>query len=135
MDPDGRVTFISRLKDMLKVGGENVSAAEVESYLLRHPAIGIVQVVSAPDDYYVEVPAAFIQLKPGAAASEEEIIAFCVGKIATFRVPRYVRFVAEWPMSGTKIKKAILREMIAADLKEKGITQAPKIEPAPAGSP
>jgi fatty-acyl-CoA synthase len=131
MDPDGRVTFVSRLKDMLKVGGENVSAAEVESYLLRHPAIGIVQVVSAPDDYYVEVPAAFIQLKPGATATEEEIIAFCVGKIATFRVPRYVRFIAEWPMSGTKIKKAILRDMIAADLKDKGITRAPKIETSP----
>ncbi len=131
MDPDGRVTFVSRLKDMLKVGGENVSAAEVESYLLRHPAIGIVQVVSAPDDYYVEVPAAFIQLKPGATATEEEIIAFCVGKIATFRVPRYVRFIAEWPMSGTKIKKAILRDMIAADLKDKGITRAPKIETTP----
>jgi fatty-acyl-CoA synthase len=131
MDPDGRVTFVSRLKDMLKVGGENVSAAEVESYLLRHPAIGIVQVVSAPDDYYVEVPAAFIQLKPGATVTEEEIIDFCVGKIATFRVPRYVRFVTEWPMSGTKIKKAILREMIAADLKEKGIARAPKITIAP----
>jgi fatty-acyl-CoA synthase len=53
------------------------------------------------------------------------------GKIATFRVPRYVRFVTEWPMSGTKIKKAILREMIAADLKEKGITRAAKISTAP----
>ena len=131
MDPDGRVTFVSRLKDMLKVGGENVSAAEVESYLLRHPAIGIVQVVSAPDDYYVEVPAAFIQLKPGATVTEQEIIDFCAGTIATFRVPRYVRFVTEWPMSGTKIKKAILREMIAADLKDKGITRAPKISTAP----
>jgi fatty-acyl-CoA synthase len=131
MDPDGRITFISRLKDMLKVGGENVSAAEVESYLLRHPAIAIVQVVSAPDDYYVEVPAAFIQLKPGAAVTGQEIIDFCVGRIATFRVPRYVRFVTEWPMSGTKIKKAILREMIAADLKEEGITRAPKITTAP----
>jgi fatty-acyl-CoA synthase len=131
MDPDGRVTFISRLKDMLKVGGENVSAAEVESYLLRHPAIAIVQVVSAPDDYYVEMPAAFIQLKPGAAVTGQEIIDFCVGKIATFRVPRYVRFVTEWPMSGTKIKKAILREMIAGDLKEEGITRAPKITAAP----
>ena len=131
IDPGGRVTFISRLKDMLKVGGENVSAAEVESYLLRHPAVGIVQVVSAPDDNYVEVPAAFIQLKPDATVTEEEIIAFCVGKIATFRVPRYVRFVTEWPMSGTKIKKAVLREMIAADLKEKGITRAAKISTVP----
>ena len=64
------------------------------------------QVVPAPDDYYVEVPAAFVQLKPDATATEEEIIAFCSGKIATFRVPRHVRFVTEWPMSGTKIKPA-----------------------------
>jgi len=134
MDPDGRVTFVSRLKDMLKVGGENVSAAEVESYLLRHPAVSIVQVVSAPDDYYVEVPAAFIQLKPGATGTEEEIIAFCAGNIAAFRIPRYVRFVTDWPMSGTKIKKAILREMIAADLKAQGITRAPRVESTPSAT-
>jgi fatty-acyl-CoA synthase len=126
MDPDGRVTFISRLKDMLKVGGENVAAAEVEGYLLGHPAVSIAQVVAAPDDHYVEVPAAFIELRPGASATQEEIIDFCVGKIATFRVPRHVRFVTEWPMSGTKIKKAILREMIAADLAAQGITRAVK---------
>ena len=101
------------------------------------------QILRTPDDafadlpdfpwepHYVEVPAAFIQLKPGATVTGHEIIDFCVGKIATFRVPRYVRFVTEWPMSGTKIKKAILREMIAADLKDKGITRAPKISTAP----
>ena len=126
-DPDGRVTFVSRLKDMLKVGGENVSAAEVESYLVGHPAVGIVQVVAAPDAYYVEVPAAFIQLKPGATATEEEIIDFCRDRIATFRIPRYVRFVEDWPMSGTKIKKFELRERIAAELRERGITEAPRI--------
>lgn len=54
-----------------------------------------------------------------------------MGKIATFRVPRYVRFITEWPMSGTKIKKAILRDLIAADLKEQGITRAPRIETSP----
>lgn len=126
MDSEGRVTFVTRLKDMLKVGGENVSAAEVEGYLLRHPAVGIAQVVGAPDAYYVEVPAAFIELKPGAVATEAEIIDFCVGKIATYRVPRYVRFVREWPMSGTKIKKYVLREMIAEELRDKGITEAPR---------
>ena len=68
---------------------------------------------------------------PGVTVTEQEIIDFCAGKIATFRVPRYVRFVTEWPMSGTKIKKAILRELIAADLKDKGITRAPKIAIAP----
>jgi len=127
IDSDGRVTFVSRLKDMLKVGGENVSAAEVEGYLITHPAIALAQVVSAPDERYVEVPAAYIQLKPGAEATEEEIIEFCKGKIATYRIPRYVRFVDDWPMSGTKIKKIVLREMIASELKDKGITQADRM--------
>ena len=127
IDSDGRVTFVSRLKDMLKVGGENVSAAEVEGYLITHPAIALAQVVSAPDERYVEVPAAYIQLKPDMDATEEEIIEFCKGKIATYRIPRYVRFVDDWPMSGTKIKKIVLREMIASELKSKGITQADKI--------
>tara|TARA_Y100001968_G_scaffold135072_1_gene123229 strand:- start:7073 stop:8740 length:1668 start_codon:yes stop_codon:yes gene_type:complete len=127
LDEDGRVTFVSRLKDMLKVGGENVSAAEVEGYLITHPSIALAQVVAAPDERYVEVPAAYIQLKPDAQATEEEIIDFCRGKIATYRVPRYVRFVDDWPMSGTKIKKVILREMISDELKSKGITQAEKI--------
>jgi fatty-acyl-CoA synthase len=126
MDADGRVTFISRLKDMLKVGGENVSAAEVESYLVGHPAVEIVQVVAAPDAYYTEVPAAFIQLKPGHTATAEEIIDFCRGRIAGYRVPRYVRFVADWPMSGTKIKKHVLRDRIAAELTAAGITEAPR---------
>lgn len=127
MDSDGRVTFVSRLKDMLKVGGENVSAVEVEGYLLRHPAVHIAQVVGAPDAYYVEVPAAYIELRPGATATEQEIIDFCLGNIATYRVPRYVRFVEEWPMSGTKIKKYVLRERIRAELAEANITRAPKL--------
>ena len=127
IDIEGRVTFVSRLKDMLKVGGENVSAAEVEGYLITHPAIALAQVVSAPDERYVEVPAAYIQLKPDMDATQEDIIEFCKGKIATYRIPRYVRFVNDWPMSGTKIKKIVLREMIASELKDKGITQADKL--------
>jgi fatty-acyl-CoA synthase len=138
MDADGRMTFVSRLKDMLKVGGENVSAVEVEGYLLGHPAISTAQVVAAPDARYVEVPAAFVELEPGAFATEEEIIDFCVGSIASYRVPRYVRFVTEWPMSGTKIKKYVLRETITRELRGKGIEQAPKVvvrSPVPDGMP
>ena len=127
IDLDGRVTFISRLKDMLKVGGENVAAAEVEGYLLTHPAVAMAQVVAAPDERYVEVPAAYIQLNPGAEATEAEIIDFCRDEIATFRIPRYVRFVDDWPMSGTKIQKFALRERIAQELKDKGIKSAEKI--------
>jgi fatty-acyl-CoA synthase len=134
MDEDGRLTFVSRLKDMLKVGGENVAAAEVEEFLLAHPAVAIAAVVAAPDDYYVEVPAAFVQIKNGAHATEDELIEYCVGKIATYRVPRYVRFITEWPMSGTKIKKHVLRDMIRDDLRRKGITEAPRLRAGRAGA-
>jgi len=130
-DEDGRITFLSRIKDMLKVGGENVAAAEVEGLLIGHPAVALVAVVAAPDAYYTEVPAAFIQLKPGATTSEQEIISCCLGRIATYRVPRYVRFVKEWPMSGTKIRKIELREMIAGELSDRGITEAPRLVSRP----
>lgn len=126
-DDNGRLTFVTRLKDMLKVGGENVSAAEVEGFLLGHPAVSIVAVVAAPDAHYVQVPAAFIQLQPGAELTERELIDYCVGRIATYRVPRYVRFITEWPMSGTKIKKHVLREKIHAELASEGITEAPRL--------
>jgi fatty-acyl-CoA synthase len=128
MDADGRLTFAGRLKDMLKVGGENVAALEVESYLLRHPAINVAAVVGAPDAYYGEVPAAFLELAPGATLTEEEVIAFCIDEIATFKVPRYVRFVEGWPMSGTKIRKFVLRDRLAEELAAAGITTAPRIE-------
>lgn len=127
VDGDGRVTFRTRLKDMLKVGGENVSAAEIENHLLTHPAVGVVAVVAAPDARYVEVPAAFVQLAPGAAVTAEELIAHCAGRIASFRVPRYVRFVDAWPMSGTKIRKVELRGRIAEELAAAGITEAPRV--------
>ena len=112
---------------MLKVGGENVAAIEIEDYLVRHPAVNIVQVVAAPDARYTEVPAAFVQLAPGQELTEDELQQFCIGQIATFKVPRYVRFVTDWPMSGTKIQKFVLREHIAAELEERGISEAPKV--------
>jgi fatty-acyl-CoA synthase len=127
LDERGRLGYSGRLKDMLKVGGENVAAIEIEDYLVRHPAVNIVQVVAAPDARYTEVPAAYVQLAPGQELTEEELQQFCIGHIATFKVPRYVRFVTEWPMSGTKIQKFVLRERIAQELEEQGITNAPKI--------
>jgi fatty-acyl-CoA synthase len=127
LDADGRVSFVGRLKDMLKVGGENVAAAEVESFLLTHPATEIVQVVGVPDTRYVEVPAAFVQLRQGATATEEELVDHCRGQIASFKIPRYVRFVDEWPMSGTKIQKFRLRAQLVAELDAAGITEAPRI--------
>jgi fatty-acyl-CoA synthase len=126
-DDEGRVSFVGRLKDMLKVGGENVAAAEIEDFLAAHPAVQIVQVVAAPDARYEEVATAFVELRPGATATEQELIEFCLGRIATFKVPRYVRFVREWPMSGTKIQKFRLRERIARELEEAGVTEAPRL--------
>jgi fatty-acyl-CoA synthase len=127
LDTVGRLTFRGRLKDMLKVGGENVAALEIESYLIRHPAVNVIAVVGVPDSYYGEVPAAFIELAPGTSASEQEIIDFCLDNIATFKVPRYVRFVSEWPMSGTKIRKFVLRERIQSELAAAGTTTAPRL--------
>ena len=127
LDDEGRVSYQGRVKDMLKVGGENVAAAEIEDFLAHHPAVQIVQVVGTPDSLYVEVPVAYVQLKPGASATEEELIDFCVGKIATYKVPRYVRLVNEWPMGGTKIQKFRLRERIAQELADRGISEAPRI--------
>ncbi|MCW3001027.1 MAG: AMP-binding protein [Conexibacter sp.] len=118
LDADGRVCFHGRLKDMLKVGGENVAAVEIESFLATHPAVKMAQVVGVPDPRLLEVPAAFIELAPGAAATEPEIIAFCKGSIAGFKVPRVVRFVDEWPMSATKVQKFRLRDALLAEVEE-----------------
>jgi fatty-acyl-CoA synthase len=131
LDAEGRVVYAGRLKDMFKVGGENVSALEVEDFMASHASVDIVQVVGAPDSRYGEVPAAYIQLKPGAKISEADLIDFCRGRIATYKVPRYVRFVTDWPMSGTKIQKFVLRERIAQELASRGITEAPRLGAQP----
>ena len=115
LDRDGRISYQGRLKDMLKVGGENVAAVEIESYLGTHPAVKIAQVVPAPDPKYVEVPAAFVELHDGIEMTADELVEYCRGKIASFKVPRYVRFVTEWPMSATKIQKYRLREWIQSE--------------------
>jgi fatty-acyl-CoA synthase len=104
------------LKDMLKVGGENVAAVEIESYLATHPAVSIAAVVGVPDPKYVEVAAAFLELKPGHTVSEAEIIEFCTGAMSGFKVPRHVRVVTAWPMSATKIQKFRLRDQIVSEL-------------------
>jgi acyl-CoA synthetase (AMP-forming)/AMP-acid ligase II len=108
--------FHGRYKDMLKVGGENVAAAEIEALLARHPAVKLAQVVGIPDRKYAEVPAAFVELKPGGGATEEDLVAFCKSEVAAFKVPRFVRFVAEWPMSSSKIQKFRLRQQLLAEL-------------------
>jgi fatty-acyl-CoA synthase len=113
---EGRIRYLGRTKDMLKVGGENVAAIEIESYLATHPAVSIVAVVGVPDPKYMEVPAAFVELRPGREATEEELVEFCRRGLARFKVPRHVRFVEEWPMSATKVQKFRLQERLADEL-------------------
>lgn len=112
LDADGILHYRGRIKDMLKVGGENVAAAEIEAFLGRHPAVALAQVVGKPDEKYGEVAVAFVQLLAGAGASRDDLIAFCNGKLASFKVPRDVIFVDSWPMSATKIQKFKLRELL-----------------------
>ncbi len=101
---------------MLKVGGENVAPAELEAHLALHPAVKLVQVVGVPDPRLVEVPAAFVELRPGASASEEDLLDHCRGQIASFKEPRYIRFVTAWPMSATKVQKEPLRQALIKEL-------------------
>jgi fatty-acyl-CoA synthase len=114
---EGRLTFSGRLKDMLKVGGENVAAIEVEAFLCEHPAVKIAEVVGVPDPRLDEVPVAFIELAPGTALDRDELLDWCRGRIASYKIPKAVYFVsaAEWPMSATKVDKRALRARLAAD--------------------
>jgi fatty-acyl-CoA synthase/long-chain acyl-CoA synthetase len=116
LDEHGTIMFHGRYKDMLKVGGENVAAAEIEALLGRHPAVKLAQVVGIPDAKYVEVPAAFVELKPDSPVTDTELIAYCKAEVSGFKVPRVVRFVQEWPMSSSKIQKFRLREALVAEL-------------------
>ena len=105
--------FHGRLKDVLKVGGENVGALEVEAVVGNHPAVKGCAVVGMADPRLVEVPVAFVELVPGQTATEREILEFCVGKLASFKVPRRAFFLTEWPMNSTKIDKPALRLRVA----------------------
>jgi acyl-CoA synthetase (AMP-forming)/AMP-acid ligase II len=116
VDENGHVQFHGRFKDMLKVGGENVAAAEVEAILDAHEDVELSQVVGLPDSRLEEIPAAFVKLRNGRAPSEAELAAFVRERIASFKVPRHIRFVDEWPMSASKIQKFRLRQQLMAEL-------------------
>ncbi|MQA03173.1 MAG: AMP-binding protein [Streptosporangiales bacterium] len=115
-DDDGRLVFLGRLKDMFKIGGENVAASEIEFVLAAHQAVTFAQVVSVPDERLSEVAAAFVELKPGAAVTADELREFCAQRLASFKVPRHVRMVEEWPMSATKVQKFKLRDQLLDEL-------------------
>lgn len=124
LDESGRVTYLGRTKDMLKVGGENVAAVEIESLIAQHPAVKMVAVVGVPDPKYLEVAAAFIELRPGFDVSESEIVGHCRAGLARFKVPRHVRFVTEWPTSATKVQKFRLQAQLADELAQARLTRA-----------
>jgi fatty-acyl-CoA synthase len=108
---DGHLRFMGRYKDMLKVGGENVDPMEVEAFLMDHPAISLAAVVGYPDPRLSEVGVAFVRRETGHRVTEEEVLAHCRGRIASFKIPRHVLFVDDFPMTSSgKIQKVKLRD-------------------------
>jgi fatty-acyl-CoA synthase len=128
MDEQGYVNIVGRIKDMIIRGGENVYPREIEEFLYSHPKVSDVQVIGVPDQKYGEEIMAWVKLKPGEAASEEEIREFCRGQIAHFKVPRYVKFVESFPMTVTgKIQKYLMRQQ---SVEEFGLADAAAIKTA-----
>ncbi|MBN3813258.1 acyl-CoA synthetase, partial [Paraburkholderia sp. Ac-20347] len=114
MTPDGYVRITDRSKDIIISGGENISSIEVEDTLYRHPAIALAAVVAMPDPKWGEVPCAFVELRPGASVTAEEIVAHCRLFLASYKVPRVVKF-GELPRTATgKIQKYELRAQVGS---------------------
>lgn len=113
MDEEGYVQVVGRIKDLIIRGGENVYPREVEEFLYTHPAIQDVQVFGIPDSKYGEQICAWVQLREGAQLTEEELKSYCRDKITHFKIPQYVRFVEEYPMTITgKIQKFKMRQVM-----------------------
>jgi fatty-acyl-CoA synthase len=128
MDEEGYINIVGRIKDMVIRGGENVYPREIEEFLYTHPKISDVQVIGVPDPKYGEEIMAWVKLKPGEQATEEEIIAYCEGKIAHYKIPRYIKFVDAFPMTVTgKIMKFQMREQ---STKELGLESAASVQTA-----
>ena len=118
IDADGYCNIVGRLKDMLIRGGENIYPREVEEFLFRHPKIQSAQVFGVPDEKYGEEVCAWIIVRPGETLTEEEVRAYCQGQIAHYKVPRYIRFVDEMPMTVTgKVQKFVMRERMVDELR------------------
>jgi fatty-acyl-CoA synthase len=117
MDEAGYVNIVGRIKDMIIRGGENVYPREVEEFLYTHPAVEDVQVIGVPDARYGEELCAWVRLRPGHDLTEDDLKSYCAGRIAHFKVPRYVRFTDEFPMTVTgKVQKFKMREVSTAEL-------------------
>ena len=117
MDPDGYLNIVGRIKDMVIRGGENIYPREVEEFLYTHPAIEDVQVIGVPDAKYGEELCAWVKLRPGTELSLEDLREFCTGKIAHFKIPRYLRITSDFPMTVTgKVQKFRMREVSVSEL-------------------
>ncbi len=128
MDERGYCKITGRAKEMIIRGGENIYPREIEEFLFGHPKVKNVQVIGVPDEKYGEEIQAWIELREGETATEDEIKAYCKGKIAHYKIPRYVKFVTEYPMTVTgKIQKFKMRE---AAVKELGLEQAARVKTA-----
>jgi len=117
IDEAGYCNIVGRLKDMVIRGGENIYPREIEEFLYRHPKVQDVQVIGVPDHKYGEELCAWIILKPGQNANEQDIRDFCQGQIAHYKVPRHIRFVENFPMTITgKIQKFMMRNAMKQEL-------------------
>jgi fatty-acyl-CoA synthase len=117
MDDQGYVRVVGRIKDMVIRGGENVYPREIEEFLYMHPSVADVQVIGVPDERYGEELMAWIIPRPGTSLSQEAVREFCQGKIARYKIPRYVKFVDSFPMTVTgKVQKFKMRETAIEEL-------------------
>jgi fatty-acyl-CoA synthase len=128
MDDAGYVNIVGRIKDMIIRGGENIYPREIEEFLHAHPAVSEAQIIGVPSAKYGEEVMAWVRLRPGAAATPEDLVAFCAGKIATYKIPRYWKLVDDFPMTVTgKVQKFRMRELAIQEL---GLEAAAGIETA-----
>ena len=117
MDGDGYLNIVGRIKDMIIRGGENVYPREIEEYLYTHPDVADVQVIGVPSERYGEEVMAWVRLREGASVTGEQLAEYCRGRIATFKIPRYWKFVDEFPMTVTgKIQKFRMRDVAVEEL-------------------
>ena len=128
MDEDGYLNIVGRIKDMLIRGGENVYPREIEEFLFQHPKVSDVQVIGVPDKKFGEEVMAWVKLKEGESCTAEEIKGFCKGQITHFKIPRYIKFTDDFPMTVTgKIRKIEMREI---SIKELGLEEEAGIKMA-----
>ena len=117
LDEDGYCRIVGRLKDMIIRGGENIYPREIEEFLYSHPAVDEAEIFGVPDPKYGEEICAWIRLRQGEDLTEQEVREFCRDKIAHFKIPKYIRFVEDFPMTVTgKVQKYRMREKMADEL-------------------